>query len=57
MAFYLSIFFNVKYQRDLRMKEDTANLVLNSSQLDFVYVGLKLEVLTIGFTLGALLTG
>ncbi|KNZ57076.1 hypothetical protein VP01_2249g1 [Puccinia sorghi] len=43
--------------RDLRMKEDTANLVLNSSQLDFVYVGLKLEVLTIGFTLGALLTG
>jgi hypothetical protein len=39
------------------MKEDNANLVLNSNQLDLVYVGLKLEVLTVGFTLGALLTG
>ncbi|PLW34924.1 hypothetical protein PCANC_19073 [Puccinia coronata f. sp. avenae] len=43
--------------RELRMKEDNANLVLNSNQLDLVYVGLKLEVLTVGFTLGALLTG
>ncbi|OAV95296.1 hypothetical protein PTTG_26707 [Puccinia triticina 1-1 BBBD Race 1] len=43
--------------RHLQFKEDTANLIINSNQLDLVYVGLKLEVLAVGVTLGALLTG
>ncbi|POW05254.1 hypothetical protein PSTT_09823 [Puccinia striiformis] len=43
--------------RHLQMKEDTANLKINTAQIDLVYVGLKLEVLTVGVTLGALLTG
>ncbi|KAA1110501.1 magnesium ion transporter [Puccinia graminis f. sp. tritici] len=43
--------------RHLQMKEDTANLIINTNQLDLVYLGLKLEVLAVGVTLGALLTG